>query len=119
MYQAVQGRAWVEKLLAMEYDELDTVERVDALVDLMHLALELPSIHSLLDRHYDEVHLQHPRLSPELCKCSLKLRPDLTALLMLHVEPLFQQDACIAQLRGRPRDEHGGESPLQCVGAGL
>ena len=58
MERGVQGAAWVEKLLAGEYDALTTGERVDALVDLLHLALDLPSMHSSLDRHHEEVERQ-------------------------------------------------------------
>ena len=54
----VQGAAWVEKLLVGEYDSLTTGERVEALADLLHLSLDLPSVHSSLDRHYDEVERQ-------------------------------------------------------------
>lgn len=55
---AMQGAVWVEKLLANEYDSLTTTERVEALVDVLHLALDLPSVHSSLDRHYEEVERQ-------------------------------------------------------------
>lgn len=48
----------MEKLLVGEYDSLTTAERVEALADLLHLALDLPSVHSSLDRHYEEVERQ-------------------------------------------------------------
>lgn len=51
----LQGRAWVEKLLHQEYDALTIEERVEALGDLLHLALDMPSIHSALDRRFDDV----------------------------------------------------------------
>jgi hypothetical protein len=54
----MQGAAWVEKLLVCEYDALTTHERVESLCDLLHLALDLPSVHSSLDRHHDEVERQ-------------------------------------------------------------
>jgi hypothetical protein len=50
-----QGRGWVEKLLEQEYDSLTVEERLEVLLDLTHLALEMPSIHCALDRRFDEV----------------------------------------------------------------
>lgn len=54
----LQGAAWVEKLLVSDYDTLTTLERLEALADLLHLALDLPSAHSSLDRHHEEVERQ-------------------------------------------------------------
>lgn len=51
----LQGRVWVEKLLHQEYDTLSVEERVEALSDLLHLALDMPSVHSALDRRFDDV----------------------------------------------------------------
>lgn len=45
----------MEKLLHQEYDTLSIEERVEALSDLLHLALDMPSIHSALDRRFEDV----------------------------------------------------------------
>lgn len=51
----VQGKSWVDKLLAAEYDTLLLSERVEALCDLLHQTLDTPSMRGLLDKRCDEV----------------------------------------------------------------
>jgi hypothetical protein len=51
----VQGKRWVERLLGDEYDVLTFEERLEAALDLMHLALDMPTVRATLDRRSDEV----------------------------------------------------------------
>jgi hypothetical protein len=51
----LQGKRWVEKLLGGEYDCLTLEERLEAALDLMHLALDMPSTRAALDRRIDDV----------------------------------------------------------------
>ena len=53
--RAVQGKRWVEVLAAAAYDALSLEERVEAVTDLMHLALDMPSARAALDRRSDEL----------------------------------------------------------------
>jgi hypothetical protein len=51
----LQGKRWVERLLWDEYNVLTFEERLEAALDLMHLALDMPTVRAMLDKRSDEV----------------------------------------------------------------
>jgi hypothetical protein len=55
MCACVQGKRWVEKLLCSEYNALTLEERMEAITDLMHLALDMPSMRAALDKRIEDV----------------------------------------------------------------
>lgn len=61
----MQGKLWVEKLLVGDYDTLSTEERLEAALDLMHLALDMPSARAMLDKRTDDAERERRDLREE------------------------------------------------------